>query len=97
MFFFTQVGVRDRQFAAHIEHFFMTGRDALSFITLNKHDYELFLREVCLRFVCEWVCLLSRMFPLQVRDKMHLRVNAVISPQVPLSSFGCPLNSAQLE
>ena len=27
---------------------------------------------------------------------MRLRVNAVISPQEPLSSFGCSLNSAQL-
>ena len=47
-YFFAQVSVHNRQFADHIEHFFMTGRDALSFIALNKHDYELFLREVCL-------------------------------------------------
>ena len=55
----------------------------------------------CVRYVwdsCACVYLHRMMFsPLQVRDKMHLRVNAVISPQVPLSSFSCPLNSAQLE
>ena len=55
VFFLAKVSVCNRQFAAHIEHFFMTGRDAFSFIALNTHDYELFLREVC---VC--VCLCAR-------------------------------------
>ena len=61
-FLFTQVSVRNRQFASHIEHFFMTGRDAFSFITLNKHDYELFLREVCLRCMCVEVLCTSNFF-----------------------------------